>query len=328
MKYWILIIACTLFLSCRTSTNNNLPVVDPIGFEQSLDRKKVGLYTLKNDQGMTCQITNFGGRVVSLFVRDKNGQFIDIVLGYDNLNGYVNSNEPYFGALIGRYGNRIAKGKFSIDSTEYTLATNNGINHLHGGPKGFHNVVWDVTEIAKNKIVLSYTSVDGEEGYPGNLNGKVIYILSNNNELKIEYEAETDKSTPINLSHHSFFNLHGVKEESINSHILQISAAHFTPIDDGLIPTGEIKSVDGSPFDFQKPHTIGERVNANTEQIKFGYGYDHNFVLDGKGMRKVAHVYEETTGISMEVHTDEPGLQFYGGNFLNGKDAGKKQYSL
>ncbi|MCF7567849.1 galactose mutarotase [Sabulilitoribacter arenilitoris] len=293
-------------------------------FKTKIKGKQVDLYTLKNDNGITAQITNYGGRVVSLWVPDKQGDYQDIVLGYKTIDGYLNSNEIYFGALIGRYGNRIAKGKFVLNNSVYKLATNNDANHLHGGVNGFNNIVWGAKQISDSKLELTYLSKDGEEGYPGNLNVKVIYKLTNNNELQIEYIATTDKATPVNLTHHSYFNLLGAGKGSINNHLLQIKASRFTPINDVLIPTGELKDVKNTPFDFTKPTKIAKHINDEVDQIKYGFGYDHNFVLDGTGLRLVAKVEEPISGRILEVITNEPGMQFYSGNFLNGKDVGKE----
>lgn len=293
-------------------------------FERVIDGKKVHLFTLRNKNGIVTQITNYGGRVVNLWVPDKAGNFEDIVLGYDNIEGYLQSNEIYFGALIGRYGNRIANGKFILNDSTYILATNNDDNHLHGGKKGFNNAVWDAHQISDSELELKYLSKDGEEGYPGNLDVTVVYKLTDNNEIEINYFASTDKATPVNLTHHSFFNLHGAGKGSINDHILQINATHYTPIMKGLIPIGNIESVKNTPFDFTEPTPIGNHVNDDDQQIKYGFGYDHNFVLNDSGLKIAALIIEPTSGRKMEVITNEPGLQFYGGNFLNGKDIGKE----
>lgn len=297
--------------------------IEDKNFKTNIKGKFVDLYTLKNNNGLTTQITNYGGRVVSLWVPDNNGDFEDIVLGYESIEGYLNSNEIYFGALIGRYGNRIEKGRFMLNDSVYKLATNNGENHLHGGINGFNNVVWDAKKLSVSELELTYLSKDGEEGYPGNLNVKVIYSLTDNNELAIKYEATTDKATPVNLTHHSYFNLQGAGKGTINNHLLQINASHFTPIEEDLIPIGELKHVKNTPFDFTKPTEIGKCVDVDSNQIKFGLGYDHNFVLDGTGLRVVAKVEEPISGRVMEVITNEPGMQFYTGNFLNGNDIGK-----
>jgi aldose 1-epimerase len=287
--------------------------------------ERADIYTLKNANGCEAKITNYGGILVSLEVPDQAGKLGDVVLGYETLNEYVKNN-PYFGALIGRYGNRIAKGKFKLGDRVYTLATNNGENHLHGGIVGFDKVVWDAKEIREAEGVgleLTYMSKDGEEGYPGNLSVGVRYLWTNNNELKIDYAATTDRETVVNLTHHSYFNLAG--EGDILDHELMINAKQFTPVDEGLIPTGELRSVEGTPMDFTRRTAIGARIEQEDEQLKFGLGYDHNWVLDDYdgSMRMVASVYEPTTGRVMEVHTTEPGLQFYSGNFLDGSITGK-----
>lgn len=288
--------------------------------------KKVALFTLKNSRGTVAQITNYGGKVVSLWVADKNGTFDDVVLGYDQINGYLTAKEKYFGALVGRYGNRIGNGKFKLEGKEYTLATNNGENHLHGGNKGYDAVVWDAKQLNEQTLELKYLSKHLEEGYPGNLSIKVIYELTNTNELKIEYWATTDQSTVVNLTHHSFFNLKGTGKGDINDHLLQINAANYTPVDVGLIPTGNIETVTNTPLDFQKLTEIGKRVNNDFEQLKFGLGYDHNWVLNQnkKGLNYAAIIIEPTSGRAMEIYTNEPGLQFYGGNFLDGSIIGKR----
>lgn len=308
-------------LSCQEESSE-IQLLEEENFQQTIDSKQTNLFTLRNNKGLVCQITNYGGRIVNLWVPDKDGVYEDIVLGYETIDEYVEKGR-YYGALIGRYGNRIAEGKFKLDSMEYVLATNNGANHLHGGNIGYNHVVWDARPISDSELALSYLSVDGEEGYPGNLNIKVTYILTEDNSLKISYSATTDKATPINLTSHSFFNLHGAGKGSINDHILQINASNFTPVVEGLIPTGEIAPVKNTPFDFTLPTAIGARIDQESEQLVFGLGYDHNFVLDGTGLRVAAKVEEPTSGRVMEVLTDEPGLQFYGGNFLNGKDFGK-----
>ena len=280
--------------------------------------------TLINKNGMMATVTPFGGKVISLWVPDKNGKLGDVVLGYDSAWQYINGN-AYFGALIGRYGNRIAKGKFTVDGKEYQLNVNNGTNALHGGPNGFHNVYWSAEKISDNSLELYYTSRDGEEGYPGNLTVKVTYSITDDNELVIEYEANTDKATVLNLTHHSFFNLAGEGHGTILDHSLLINADRFLPVDDGLIPTGELKPVKGTPFDFTKPTKIGERIDADDMQLKNGKGYDHNFVLNKKEreLAMAATVTEPTSGRVMEVWTTEPGVQFYSGNFLTGKEVGK-----
>jgi aldose 1-epimerase len=294
-------------------------------FGTTPDGKKVNIYTLTNSKGCEVRITNYGGIVVSLKVPDRDGQLCDVVLGYDKLSDYIKNN-PYFGALIGRYGNRIGNAKFTLDGKTYTLAANDGVNSLHGGKVGFDKVVWDAKEIREPGAVgleLHYLSKDGEEGYPGNLNVNVKYLWTNNNELKIEYAATTDKPTVVNLTHHSYFNL--ACKGDILGEELMIDADQFTPVDKGLIPTGQIISVKGTPMDFTKPTAIGARINDDYEQLKFGGGYDHNWVINnytGK-LKEVATLYDPTSGRFMEVFSTEPGLQFYSGNVLDGTITGK-----
>jgi aldose 1-epimerase len=285
----------------------------------------VDLYTLRNNKGAEAAICNYGGLVISFKVPDRWGAFGDVVLGYDNLADYI-KDTPYFGAMIGRYGNRIAKGKFTLDGKEYTLAINNGPNALHGGLKGFDKVVWESKILARSEgpsLQLRYTSKDGEEGYPGNLSVTAVYTLTDDNALKLEYTATTDKDTVINLTQHSYFNLAG--KGDILNHTVMIPADKFTPVDSALIPTGELKPVDGTPFDFRTPTPIGARIGQDDEQLKFGNGYDHNWVIN-KPMGKLglmARVFEPTSGRVLEVFSTEPGLQFYTGNFLDGKLTGK-----
>src|SRR3990172_136488 len=284
------------------------------------DGKTPFLYTLKNKNGMEVTITNYGGIVVSLMAPDSHGTMKDIVLGYDSLSSYV-ANNPYFGALIGRYGNRIGKGTFKLNDVQYKLASNNGENHLHGGLKGFDKVLWEVRELEGQpgkSLVLRYHSEDGEEGYPGRLSVRVVYALSDSNELKIDYEATTDKPTVVNLTHHSYFNLAGAGNGDILGHELFIDADRFTPVDGGLIPTGELRNVRGTPMDFTTPSTIGTRIAAKDVQIQRGGGYDHNWALNKPAgtFGLAACVSEPTSGRVMEVWTTEPGLQFYSGNFL------------
>jgi aldose 1-epimerase len=294
-----------------------------------VDGKEVMLWTLTNKNGLVAKITNYGGIMTELWLPDKNGKLADCVLGYDKLDDYLKAT-PYFGALIGRYGNRIGKGKFTLEGRDYNLATNdNGKNHLHGGNKGFDKVVWDAKEVeTKNGVglELKYLSKDGEEGYPGNLNVKVVYMLTNKNELTVEYEATTDKPTVVNLTQHNYYNLGGHNSGTILDHQLMLNADKFTPTDDGLIPTGEIVSVEGTPMDFRKATAIGARVNADYQPLKFGKGYDHNWILIKKKageMSLAAKVTEPKSGRVMEVWTDQPATQFYCGNFLDGTNIGK-----
>ena len=289
--------------------------------------ENVDLYTLRNTHGVEATITNYGGIVVSLKVPDRSGKFDDVVLGFNDLDSYLKPG-PYFGALIGRYGNRIAKGRFTLNGTEYKLAVNNGENHLHGGIKGFDKVVWTGKEMkTKNgpALSLTYLSKDGEEGYPGNLTATVVYTLTNNNELKIDYSATTDKDTVTNLTHHSYFNLAGEGNGDILNTRVTINATRFVPTDAGSIPLGDLRKVSGTPFDFLTAHAIGERINQDDEQLKFGSGYDHTWVINGRMgvMRLAATAYEPTSGRVMQVWTTEPGMQFYSGNFLDGTLTGK-----
>ncbi len=324
MKNTFIILAIITLFSCSPQPKQPEKINEET-FAGMVDGKEVKLFTLENANGVLTQITNFGGRVVSLWVPDKNGDFEDIVTGYNTLDDYLNSKEIYYGALIGRYGNRIAKGQFVLNDTVYSLVQNNDLNHLHGGTKGFNDVVWEASQPDGQSLVLQYTSPHMEEGYPGNLDVKVQYQLTNENELKIEYWATTDRPTPVNLTHHSFFNLKGDGNGTINDHILQINADFYTPVDEGLIPTGEIAPVEGTPMDFRAPTAIGERVDDDFEQLKYGLGYDHNWVLipAESGLNFAARVVEPASGRTMEVYTNEPGLQFYGGNFLDGTDTGK-----
>jgi aldose 1-epimerase len=278
------------------------------------DGTAVELYTLSNGKGMQAKIMNYGATVVSLTAPDKAGKYAEVVLGMDNLEGYL-KGVPYFGAVVGRYGNRIAKGQFQLNGKTYTLAKNNGENALHGGVKGFDKQAWTARETAGG-VEFTYVSKDGEEGYPGTLTSKVLYTVTPNNELRIEYTATTDKPTVLNLTNHSYWNLAG--EGDILQHQVTIAADRFTPVDKGLIPTGELRPVKGTPMDFTKATAIGARIEGKDEQLQLGGGYDHNWVLNGTGMKKAAEVYEPKTGRVMEVMTEEPGLQFYTGNFLDG----------
>lgn len=308
--------------SCGNNTSNSKAEAESTaGISQSkwgeTDGKVVNLYTLTNNSGTEIKISNYGGIVTSWVIPDKDGNRSSIVLGFDSLEEYLTKNPPFFGALIGRYGNRIGEGKFSIDGKEYQLTRNDGDNHLHGGAKGFDKVVWDADSIdaAKPQLTLKYISADGEEGYPGQLTVKVVYTLTDDNELKIDYSAETDKPTPVNLTSHGYFNLTGdASTHSILDHKLWIDADRYTPVGATLIPTGELASVKGTPFDFTTPNKIGERIESVPG------GYDHNFVLNRKnsGIALVATLSDSISGRRLEVYTTEPGLQFYSGNFLDG----------
>lgn len=310
------------------------PKITKDNFGKTADGKAVEIYTLTNSRGSEARIMTYGGTVVSLKVPDKSGKLGDVVLGFDSVADYE-KHTGFFGALIGRYGNRIAKGKFSIGGKEFTLATNNGENHLHGGVKGYDRVVWTARPFitgTQANLELKYLSKDGEEGYPGNLKIGVVYSLSEDNELTIAYSATTDKPTIVNLTHHSYFNLAGAGNGTILDHELMIKGSRFTPTDAGSIPNGELRSVKGTPFDFTKPILIGQRIEQNDEQLRFGKGYDHNWVLDkrNRSFMLAATVYEKTSGRVMKVLTTEPGLQFYSGNFLDGSIKGKsgQEYPL
>lgn len=287
----------------------------------------VNLYTLTNSKGMQVSITNYGGIIVSLLVPDRNGKLGDVVLGYDQVEEYVKAS-PYFGAIVGRYGNRIANGRFTLNGKEYALAQNNNGNHLHGGLKGFDKAIWKAEELGTKLgpgLKLTYLSKDGEEGYPGNLEVTVTYVLLGDS-LEINYLATTDKPTPVNLTNHSYFNLAGQGNGDILGHELTLFADRFTPVDKGLIPTGELRPVDGTPFDFRQPTAIGKRIHQADQQLQFGGGYDHNFVLNRRQEGDAclaARVVEPTSGRIMEVLTTEPGIQFYCGNFLDGSNVGK-----
>ena len=318
-RYYFLLICC-LFLNQSCNMKTEIKLLNKNDFFKNINGKETTIYVLKNRNGLVSEITNYGARVVSLWVPDNNGNFDDIVLGFDNIDDYINAKEKYFGATIGRYGNRIKEGKFIINDKEYSLEKNNGLNHLHGGNMGFGDVVWNTKQIDNQTLELNYFSKNMEEGYPGNLNIKIIYHLNNDDELKIEYFAKTDESTHVNLTHHSFFNLLGAGNETINEHLLYINANSFTPVDETLIPTGNIELVANTPFDFSLPTAIGKRINQDNNQLNYGKGYDHNYVLNNSQSEKIiaAKVFEKESGRILEVYTNEPGMQFYGGNFLSG----------
>lgn len=318
-RFYFLLI-CSLFLNQSCNMKTEIKLLNKNDFFKNINGKETTIYVLKNRNGLVSEITNYGARVVSLWVPDNNGNFDDIVLGFDNIDDYINAKEKYFGATIGRYGNRIKEGKFIINDKEYSLEKNNGLNHLHGGNMGFGDVVWNAKQIDNQTLELNYFSKNMEEGYPGNLNVKIIYHLNNNDELKIEYFAKTDESTHVNLTHHSFFNLLGAGNETINEHLLYINANSFTPVDETLIPTGNIELVANTPFDFSLPTAIGKRINQDNNQLNYGKGYDHNYVLNNSQSEEIiaAKVFEKESGRTLEVYTNEPGIQFYGGNFLSG----------
>jgi aldose 1-epimerase len=300
-------------------------------FGRTADGQEIDLYTLTNAKGCEAKITNYGGILVSLYVPDREGNLSDVVLGFDTFEPYL-ANLPYFGALIGRYGNRIGKARFTLDDMEYELAANNGDNHLHGGIKGYDKVVWDAETVERSDgpaLRLEYLSQDMEEGLPGNLSIEVFYRLTDDNGLRIDYRATTDKKTVVNLTHHSYFNLADAGATDILAHEMMIVAEKFTPVDEGLIPTGELRSVEGTPMDFRQPVAIGDRIEQDDEQMRFGTGYDHNWVLNNQdsSLALAARVYERETGRVMEVLTTEPGLQFYSGNFLDGSQLGQSGVS-
>ena len=318
-------------VSCNSNTSSTTNEVsntaDSIfppasAYKMTIDNKESGLFYIKNASGSIAAITNFGARIVGLAVPSKDGKLVDVVLGYDSLGTYMKKGEPFFGAIIGRYGNRIGKAKFSLGGKEYQLDLNDGPNTLHGGSKGFHAVMWDAKQLNDSSLEFSYTSPDNEMGYPGELKSIVTYTLGAGNELKIDYAATTSKACPVNLTNHAYFNLNGEGSSTINDHLLMINADAFTPVDSTLIPTGVIQPVANTAFDFTKPTAIGLRVDSVDDQLKNGKGYDHNFVLrdSSKDMKLAATVYGPETGIFMEVFTTEPGIQFYGGNFLTGKE--------
>ena len=325
IKKLILVTLLLSFINCEQTKKQKF-VLEINNFQTDIEGKKTDLYQLKNEK-IEVYITNYGARIVSLLSPDRKGIMGDVVLGFKSIADYQKAKTPYHGCLIGRYGNRIAKGKFKLNGVTYELPINNNENHLHGGPDGFHNQVWDVIAVNQNSIVMTYVSKDGEMGYPGNLSVEVTYAI-NGNELSIAYKAKTDKATPVNLTNHAFFNLAGEAKGSINDHLLMINASHFTPVDEGLIPLGEIQSVEDSPFDFRRAKTIGRDLNQQVSDIQLsrGGGYDHNFVLDKESrgsMSFAARVVDPKSGRQMDIFTEEPGLQFYGGNFMDGSDVGK-----
>lgn len=327
MKTFIYLSLLIGFLSCNKQPNQELHLLSETAFKTEIDGKAVSLYTLKSTSGLTMQVTNLGARVVTLWVPDKDGKYEDVVLGYETIDRYINNKgERFLGPIVGRYANRIAKGQFELDGTTYQLPINNNGQTLHGGLKGFDMVVWNVDKVTDNEIQMSYVSPDGEEGFPGTMKLSLTYVLTPENEFKITYAATTDKATVINLSHHGLFNLKGEGNGTITDHILTINASSTTPVDSVLIPSGEIANVEGTPFDFRKPTVIGERINAENEQLKNGAGYDHNWVIDrktDKDVEFVASVYEPVSGRKMEVWSDQPGVQFYSGNFFDGAVSGK-----
>lgn len=324
------ILSAGIGLLTLLSCSGNGPMVTksglkPENFNTIVDGKNVHLYVLENPSGMEVCATNYGGRIVSIMVPDRNGNFQDVVLGHDSISDYINI-DGNFGALIGRYGNRIAQGKFTLDSIEYQLPQNNYGHCLHGGPVGFHHKVWDAVQPNDSTLELRLQSPDGEAGFPGNLNVKVVYTLTYDNSLKLEYTAMTDKPTVVNLTNHSYFNLSGNPAKDILDETVMFNADSFTPIDSTFMTSGEIRTVEGTPFDFRKGKTVGQDINAEDEQLRNGLGYDHNMVLntDGNLSMLAGKITDNDSGISMEIYTTEPGIQFYTGNFLDGKVKGKK----
>ena len=331
-----LVLILTIISCENTKKKENMSLfnVNKEFFGNTTDGGNVDQYTLKNSNGMEVSIINYGGIITSWKAKDRDGNYRDIVLGFTNLSDYETSS-PYFGAIIGRYGNRIREGKFSLDGVEYNLAVNNGENHLHGGLKGFDKVIWDVEEDVNDKsasLILRYTSSDMEEGYPGNLDVKVTYTLTNDDELRVRYEAETDKKTVVNLTQHSYFNLSAGLSRDILDHEITIDADSYLPVDQTLIPTGVLSGVGGTPFDFRASKRVGDDINEEDIQLTFGNGYDHCWVLNkqDEGIRIVASAYDPVSGRLLEVSSDQPGIQFYSGNFLDGtlesKDGAKYEF--
>jgi len=307
-------------ISCGNNKTKEMVTTQSFG---SFDGKDVSLYTLTNKKGDVLKLSNYGAVIVEIIVPDRNGKKENVTLGYDNFDGYVNG-DPYFGKVVGQYANRIAKGRFSLDGVEYTLAINNAPNALHGGPTGWHSRVWDA-QVLKNTdfpaIRFTYNKPDMEEGFPGNVVAEVVYTWTDNDEIILDYKVTTDKKTVVNITNHAYFNLHGAGVGDILDHEAVIKASSFTPVDSTLIPTGEIRPVEGTPFDFRTPHLVGERIGADYDQLKLGRGYDHNFVLDN-AEEVDATVYDPSTGRVLEVLTDQPGVQLYTGNFLDGTQTG------
>ena len=315
----IAIISCD---NIKKKENMSLVIINKEFFGKTSDNEDVSQYTLKNRKGMEVSVISYGGIITSLKAKGRDGKYEDVVLGFDNLRDYENKS-PYFGALIGRFGNRIKEGKFSLDGVEYNLAKNNGENHLHGGVEGFDKVIWEVEEEVDESsasLILRYNSVDKEEGYPGNLDIKVTYTLTNEDEFKVRYEAETDKKTIVNLTQHSYFNLSSGLSTDVLAHEVTIDADYFLPVDKTLIPTGELRDVGQTPFDFREYKAVGDDINLQDTQLTYGNGYDHCWVLNNQddGVRFVASAFDPLSGRLLEVFSDQPGIQFYSGNFLDG----------
>jgi len=327
MKYKIVLLAFLMqFFAYSQKTNKEIPATN---FQTQVDGKSTNLFTLKNKNGMVVQITNYGARVVSLWVPDRKGDFQDVVWGFETIDEYLNASDIYCGPIVGRYGNRINKGQFVLNDKQYQLTINNNENHLHGGTNGFYSKVWDAKALkieGNDALELTYFSNDGEEGYPGNLTIKVTYILTKDNSLKLQYSATTDKTTIINPTSHCYFNLSGTSKNTILKHVLSINAQQFTPTNAALIPTGELRNLKGTPLDFNTPTAIGDRIDSKYEQLLFGKGYDHNFIINKPMGRyeKIAEIYSPESGVLMMVSSDQPGVQFYSGNFMKGNLIGKR----
>ena len=310
------------------TVENNLSGLTRKDFQKEINGKKTHLFILKNNCGNEVALTNYGGALLTIMVPDKNGKHANVVQGHDTIDKVINSHEPFLSTLIGRYGNRIAKGKFNLDGKEYQLAVNNGPNHLHGGPTGYHARVWDAKQTDQQTVVMNYLSVDGEEGFPGNLNMEVTFSFTDDNELIIDYKGTTDKKTIVNMTHHGFFSLSGLANPTatVDNNIVTINADHYTPMDEVSIPTGEIAPVAGTPMDFRTPQTVGSRINDQFQQLIYGAGYDHCYVLNKKEPGELtfaAKCVEPNSGRVMEVYTTEPGVQVYTANWHNGFEGAK-----
>ncbi len=328
MRKLICILALIPLAACsQKNRGTGITLLDKGAFEAVVDGKQASLYTLTSASGITMQVTNYGGRVVSLWTPDRTGRYEDIVIGCDSLRKYIETPASrFFGPVVGRYANRIAKGEFALDGKTYRIPVNSTGQALHGGPKGFDRVVWDVDSVSESRIAMHYLSPDGEEGFPGNLHVRMVYELTPEGDFRIDYTASTDAPTVVNLSHHGLFNLRGQGNGTVNTHVLGVNASHYLPVDENMIPDGLIAVVKNTPFDFRTPTPIGKRLGTPDMQFEIAKGYDHNWVLDRNSVDPIqlaAVVWEPSNGRCMEVWTDQPGIQFYGGNFLNGKTKGK-----
>jgi aldose 1-epimerase len=329
IKYKIFLLAFLLHFVCQGQKFSTIKEIPSSKFQTKIDGKSTNLFTLKNKNGVVVQITNYGARVVSLWVPDRKGNFQDVVWGFETIEEYLKSTDIYCSPIVGRFGNRIDNGKFQLNGTQYQLTINNNENHLHGGTNGFYSKVWDAKSVkieGNEALELTYFSKDGEEGYPGNLTIKVTYILTKDNGLKLIYSATTDKTTIINPTSHCYFNLSGTSKNTILDHILFINAQKFTPTNEGLIPTGELRNLKDTPLDFNTPTAIGARIDSKYEQLVFGKGYDHNYIINKPmgSYEKIATIYSPESGVSMIVSSDQPGVQFYSGNFMKGNLLGKR----